>query len=232
MDKKNFLFYLEWENQLEELDDTEITRFIYNLIKYHKGEEIDLQTKIDRIVWNGVLPALRVNQEKYKERVERNRANGKKGGRPSKETQPVSKEPDGLSKNPMNPDGSSSFVENPITDNGEMKTDNGEQTTGKSKIENREKNIDKKQESTGAIGNKEKVNSESTNSYDYMLTDLKEIEKELLFCFEELTNWEEKLNALGPVQFIKDTKLYHSNHPILLGMIKAYYKRVLQHEGT
>ncbi|MEN8250126.1 MAG: DUF6291 domain-containing protein [Bacteroidota bacterium] len=230
MDKKNFLFYLEWVNQLEELDDEEITRFIYNLIKYHKGEVVDLQTKIDRIVWNGVLPALRVNQEKYEERVERNRTNGKKGGRPSKKTQPVSKEPNGLSNKPKNPDGSSGISENPITDNGEQNTDNRKPVNGKRTTEDSQKKIDKKQQATGATENKETVNPESTNSSDYMHINLKEIEKELTFCFEELVNWQNKLYLLGPNQFIKKTKNFHSNHPAMLGMIKAYYKRVLQYD--
>ena len=82
MEKKSFLFYLSWKKQLDDLDDIELRRFIYNLIKYHEGEELDLPTKTDRLAWNGILTGLEINQDKYEKKVQANRENGKLGGAP------------------------------------------------------------------------------------------------------------------------------------------------------
>ena len=82
MEQKAFLFYLNWKDQIDDLDDIELRRLIYNLIKYHSGEEIDLPTKTDRLVWKGILPGLEANQDKYEKRVQANRENGKLGGAP------------------------------------------------------------------------------------------------------------------------------------------------------
>jgi hypothetical protein len=91
MEKKSFLFYLNWKDQIDDLDDQELRRLINNLIKYHSGEEVDLQTKIDRLVWKGILPGLEANQDKYEKKVQANRENGKLGGAP-KGNQNASKE--------------------------------------------------------------------------------------------------------------------------------------------
>lgn len=82
MERKAFMFYLNWKKQIDELDDQELRRLINNLIKYHLGEDIDLPTKSDRLVWQGILPGLETNQDKYEKRVQANRENGKLGGAP------------------------------------------------------------------------------------------------------------------------------------------------------
>ena len=79
IERKSFVFYLNWKDQIAELDDQELRRFINNLINYHQGEEVALETKIDRIIWQGILPALKVNDEKYVNKFEANRENGKYG---------------------------------------------------------------------------------------------------------------------------------------------------------
>ncbi len=91
------MFYLTWKSQLDHLSDKELRRFIYNLISWHQDEEIELKTKSDLLVWNGVLPVLKTNAEKWNSRAGTSRENGKLGGRPSKvltqETQQVFEEP-------------------------------------------------------------------------------------------------------------------------------------------
>lgn len=80
------MFYLSWKSQFDNLSDKELRRFVNNLIYWHQDEEVDLRSKTDRIVWNGVLPALEINLKKYEESAERSRNNGKKSnGRPKKE---------------------------------------------------------------------------------------------------------------------------------------------------
>jgi hypothetical protein len=91
----SFLFYTSWKEQIEEMNDDELRRFINNLINYHTGDEVELITRIDKIIWNGVLPALIKNQSNWNRKRTAAIENGKKGGRPSKPT-----ETDNL-KNPM-----------------------------------------------------------------------------------------------------------------------------------
>lgn len=80
------MFYLSWQTQLEVLSDKELRRFINNLIAWHEGKEVDLKSKADSLIWNGVLPALKVNDDKWQTSADRSRENGKLGGRPPKET--------------------------------------------------------------------------------------------------------------------------------------------------
>lgn len=91
------MFYLTWKSQLDYLSDKELRRFINNLIAWHQGEKIDLKSKSDVLVWNGVLPALESNDEKWNSRAGTSRENGKLGGRPNKvltqETQQVNEKP-------------------------------------------------------------------------------------------------------------------------------------------
>lgn len=98
--RKSFLFYLNWEDQLSLLDDHQHRIFIKNLINYHRGEEVILSTDIEKMLWLGILPALEVNTSKWENSAEKSRENGKSGGRPpkQKETQQVNEEP----KKPVN----------------------------------------------------------------------------------------------------------------------------------
>lgn len=80
--KAAFMFYMNWKKQIDELDDQELRRLINNLINYHLDEEIELLTKVDKLVWNGILPGLEANQDKYEKRILANRENGSKGGAP------------------------------------------------------------------------------------------------------------------------------------------------------
>ena len=80
--KLSFMFYLNWKDQIDELDDQELRRLINNLISYHNGEEVVLETKIYKLVWQGILPGLQANEAKYAKRGEENRENGKLGGAP------------------------------------------------------------------------------------------------------------------------------------------------------
>ena len=139
MERKSFMFYLEWQKQLELLSDEELRKFIYNLCKYHNGEEIKLTSKVVRLVWNGVLPAIRINNEKYENTVEKNRKNGKLGGRPQKKQNPNN--PDGFSNNPNKPNGFSENPKNPIIDNREQIKENRKEVIDNSKKINEKREL-------------------------------------------------------------------------------------------
>ena len=64
------MFYLSWETQLDVLSDKEHRRFINNLIKWHQNEDVELKSKFDKLVWNGILPALEVNNDKWNAKAE------------------------------------------------------------------------------------------------------------------------------------------------------------------
>jgi hypothetical protein len=133
-DKKSFLFYQSWKTQIDILDDSELRKFINNLISYHDDGEVVLESKEDKLLWNGVLPALELNNLKYQKTIERNRENGKKGGRPKKEAAETEKpngfienlyKTDGFKEKPKKPDNSKVEI-----DNSKGEIDNGIKSTG------------------------------------------------------------------------------------------------------
>ena len=103
-EKKSFLFYHSWKSSIDLIDDSTLRKFVNNLISYHEGAELVLESVEDNLLWNGVLPALELNNLKYNERIEKNRENGKKGGRPRK-INAKKEEPNGLSDKPKKPNG-------------------------------------------------------------------------------------------------------------------------------
>ncbi len=147
------MFYFSWKEQIELLNDAELRRFINNLINYHTGDDIQLETIPDKLVWNSVKIALEENHRKYVEKVRKNQENGKLGGRPKKDKEPMN--PDGYKKNHMvlndNP-------ENPIRDNSKEISDKRKEEIVKSEEEkdNSEKIIENRKEDKdkSKVGNK------------------------------------------------------------------------------
>ncbi len=103
------MFYLNWKSQLDILSDKELRRFIDNLISWHQDEKVELKTKTDLLVWNGVLPALEVNDDKWNSRADKSRENGKLGGRPKKE---ITQETQQVISKPNKPDNSKLLIDN------------------------------------------------------------------------------------------------------------------------
>lgn len=163
MEKKAFLFYLSWEKQIDDLDNIELRRLIYNLIKYHSGEEIDLPTKTDRLAWHGILPGLEVNQDKYEKKVQANRENGKLGGAP-KGNQNASKEKTTQNdpEQPKQPD-----KREQVNDKSEMEIDNSKETNDKSEMENEKSKMGNDKEIQVSAGFSS-INSNNSKSYGGM----------------------------------------------------------------
>ena len=160
--KKSFLFYHSWKTQIDILDDYELRKFINNLISYHDNGEVVLESKEDKLLWSGVLPALEVNNLKYQKTIERNRENGKKGGRPKKVAAEYEK-PNGFIENPNETDG---FIEKP------KKPDNSKKIIDNSKkdIEDSKKTRDNREMDTVNCKN-EIVETEEINEYQQQMFD-------------------------------------------------------------
>jgi hypothetical protein len=82
MDKKAFLFYYNWEQQVDLMTDQELRRFIKNLCRHAKGEPVELPTREENLCWLGIVPALEINKTSYEKKVKANQENGKLGGAP------------------------------------------------------------------------------------------------------------------------------------------------------
>jgi hypothetical protein len=128
MDKKSFIFYTSWKNNISLMDDAELRRFINNLITHTEGGEVELPSRIEQMVWNDLVEVLNHNERKRERAAERSRKNGQLGGRPnnlnnpvgSKETQQVIEEPSGLNNN----------LNNLLMVNGKWLMDNGVMVNG------------------------------------------------------------------------------------------------------
>ena len=131
------MFYLTWKSQLDVLSDKELRRFVNNLISWHSGEEIELKTKSDLLVWNGILPALEVNEEKWNSRAESSRENGKQGGRPPKAQQVMNEPIKPVNSKELNVDSKLETVDGKeLNVDSKLETVNGEQSNVDSKLGN------------------------------------------------------------------------------------------------
>lgn len=124
--RKSFMFYLNWKTQLDILSDKELRRFINNLISWHQDENVELKTKSDSLVWNGVLPALEVNDDKWNSRADKSRENGKLGGRPPKEITQETKQVISEPKKPVN--------SKLLIDNSKMEIEKGKEVNVESEL--------------------------------------------------------------------------------------------------
>ncbi len=165
------MFYLSWKSQVDILNDKELRRFINNLIQYHDGGDIELKSKTDKLVWNGILPALEVNDLKYQSKVEASRENGKKGGRPPKEK--ISQETQQVFDKPKEPDNSKGKIVNSEKeiDNGKRGIDNSEKKIENGKLENE--------------NGKENVNSIGRSSSSYLKEKIENLEDQLILEFNQ-----------------------------------------------
>jgi hypothetical protein len=105
MEKKSFIFYTSWKKNIEMMEDDELRRFINNLINYTEGNEVELPTRIEKMVWNDLVEVLNHNERKRERAAERSRQNGQRGGRPTK--------PNETHNNPMGFNETQQVIEEP-----------------------------------------------------------------------------------------------------------------------
>ena len=153
--KTRFLFYLDWREQMNMMTDEQVRRFINNLCKYTEGIEPDLPSDIEKALWIGILPSLKINEQKYEKRIERNRENGRLGGAPLG-NQNANK----IKTTQNNPNNLINDNREEINDNRKMISDNCKEI-----IDNREEASDKSKMLTDnrkeITGNCEEINNKS-----------------------------------------------------------------------
>jgi hypothetical protein len=182
------------------MDDVELRRFINNLINYTEGGDVDLPTRMEKMVWNDLVEVLNHNERKRERAAERSRKNGTKGGRPNNpvgsnetqnnpvgynETQQVNEEPSGINNN----------LNNLLMDNGKWLMDNGKglMVNGKGSIDNGNKLLDimKQVIEEGYVQEEEVLN--------WKIGDTRE---KLNYIFFDYPGWESDLLKLGLDGFI------------------------------
>ena len=93
--KKSFIVYTSYRAQIELLDDSQIGRLFKAMLSYADGEEPELSDPVVSMAFSFIRTQIDRDTEKYNAIVERNRANGVKGGRPKKdESRPEQDEAD------------------------------------------------------------------------------------------------------------------------------------------
>ena len=101
MGKDNFILYSEQEQLFNQLNDTQAGKLIKAIFEYEKTGKIPKLSPLSNMAFVTIKASLDRNREKYQKVVERNKQNGKLGGRPKTEKNP--KNPDGYFGNPKKP---------------------------------------------------------------------------------------------------------------------------------
>ena len=98
---QGFFVNLNWDEAIQELDDVEAGQMFKNMFHYLLERKlIETSRIVNMISKMTVFPTLEYNVEKYQKMVERNRKNGKAGGR-KKDLSKTPEEPSETQKNPV-----------------------------------------------------------------------------------------------------------------------------------
>lgn len=120
---------------MEMMNDEQVRRFVYNLCNYTEGKKIDLPTDIEKALWIGIVPSLKINAEKYEMKVKINQENGKKGGAPLGNSN-ASKETDTKEEISSISSEENKTTETTQNNRNNLIRDNWQEVTGKSKVVN------------------------------------------------------------------------------------------------
>jgi len=94
--KNSFLLFHDMRSVFEDLSDEQRGKLILHLFDYSENSTIpEIKDPLLKMAFNVNRAAIDRSAAKYKKVVERNRENGKAGGRPRKKTQWVIKNPAG-----------------------------------------------------------------------------------------------------------------------------------------
>lgn len=84
MAKDSFIIYTKYGEQVKLLSDTQIGILFRALIDYQSGEELPKMDAMTNIVFSMIRQQIDFDNRKYQEVCNTNKANGQRGGRPSK----------------------------------------------------------------------------------------------------------------------------------------------------
>lgn len=87
MDKKSFLMYLDYEEQFALLTDEQLGRLLRAVMEYEKTQIVPELDGIIKMAFSFIKAQLDRDREKYEDKCAKNKENGKKGGRPRKQTE-------------------------------------------------------------------------------------------------------------------------------------------------
>lgn len=115
--KKSFLLYCDLKHTIDKLPDETAGRLLKLILDYANGDFKEPTDLLLQVVFEPIKQSLIRDLEKYDAKVIRNRENGSKGGRPSKEDNP--QKPIGLINNPLKAEKADSDSDNDsVSDNG------------------------------------------------------------------------------------------------------------------
>lgn len=97
--KKSFLLYCDLKHTIDKLPDETAGRLLKLILDYANGDFNEPTDLLLQVVFEPIKQSLIRDLEKYDAKVVRNKENGSKGGRPSKENNP--QKPTGLNNNPL-----------------------------------------------------------------------------------------------------------------------------------
>lgn len=100
-DKSSFILYADQRSYFDKLTDDEAGRLIKHIFSYVNDENPEPVDRIIDLSFEPIKLQLKRDLKKYEKVVDRNRNNGKLGGRPKKQNEP--KKPTGLIENPTKP---------------------------------------------------------------------------------------------------------------------------------
>jgi hypothetical protein len=97
--KKSFLLYCDLKHTIDKLPNETAGRLLKLILDYANGDFNEPDDLLLQVVFEPIKQSLIRDLEKYDAKVIRNKENGSKGGRPSKENNP--QKPTGLNNNPL-----------------------------------------------------------------------------------------------------------------------------------
>ena len=120
-EKKSFVLHKDYHNQIKKLSDEDAAALLRAIFAYVNGEEVGELSPVADMVFSFIAAQIDRDNAKYKARCERNKANGKKGGRPKKE------EPNETEENPKEPNETERFSGKPKKADNDNDNDNDNQ---------------------------------------------------------------------------------------------------------
>lgn len=100
--KKKIIVYADWLDMFEAMTDDEAGRLIKHFFRYVNDKDPIAPDRVTELVFEPIKAVLKRNLKHWEKRVEQNRNNGTKGGRPKTENNP--NKPNGFLDNRKKPD--------------------------------------------------------------------------------------------------------------------------------
>ena len=99
LEKNSFLMYTDYEEHFNLLTDEEVGKLMRAIIKYEKTREIPELDGMAKMAFSFIKIQLDLDRKKYEIKCDKNKENGRRGGRPKKEENGEKKEKNEIEKN-------------------------------------------------------------------------------------------------------------------------------------